>query len=292
MIAFWIATALAAAAASLLVIAIARRPGPAVEGSPEAALYARHLAEVDELHARGLLGTDEHRAARAEAGRRLLAAADAHGAVRAGTGRGGRAVLLAAVVGAPVLALALYLATGRPGTADQPYAERLETWRASDPLRLPIGALAAVAEQVTEERPSDPNPWRALGRARLAAGESFAAVQALERAAQLGNTADDWAALGEAVASQNGGAVNETAANAFAEALKRDPASVPARYGLAQAAITRGDLAEARERLEALAASLPTEDPRRAALQAEVAQLAGASASAPAQGGGVQPALP
>lgn len=275
MIGFWIVAGLTAAAASgLIVVAAGRARVGAAGPAAETALYARHLAELDELHGRGLLADDEHRASRAEVGRRLLSASESPEAPEVAS-PAGRKVLFAVVVAAPLAAGGLYLATGSPGAPDQPYAARLDGWRRADPARLPTGVLAALAEDAVDRRPDDPNGWRALGQARTATGESFQAVRALEQAARLGNTADDWTLLGEVLSVRAGGAPGPEAAAAFREALKRDPASVPARYGLAQAAAAAGDVPAARAQLLALARSLPLGDARRTALETEVAALAG-----------------
>lgn len=274
MIAFWIAAAVLAGAASLFMLwsaSRARAETPAA--SPEAALYARHLADVEQMRDRGLLGEEEHRAARAETGRRLLAAVDARGAPVAATAFGRRAVLVAALL-VPLVAGGVYLLTGRPGTADQPYAQRLETWRRTPLERLPPPALAALAEEAVKRRPEDPDGWRALGKAHLLAGDGPEAIRALEQAARLGDTAEDWVRLGETLAVRNGGAPDAAAAAAFRRALERDPASVPARYGLAQAAAAAGDRSGAAVQLRALAASLRAGDPRRAPLEAAAAQAA------------------
>ena len=125
MITLWIAAALLAAAAAALVVWRTAGAGPAAE-DPALTVYRRQLAEIDELSRRELMPDDERRAARAETGRRLLAAADAPGmaatkraspaliAVLAGLAplgfwsfvvlKGGYAALLGAFV-TPVLAL-------------------------------------------------------------------------------------------------------------------------------------------------------------------------------------------
>ena len=64
MLLFWIAAALLAAAAAALVMWRARGSDAAPAQSPELAVYRRHLAEQDELKARGLLGETEWKASR------------------------------------------------------------------------------------------------------------------------------------------------------------------------------------------------------------------------------------
>jgi len=77
MIAFWAATGLLAAVAAVLVLLRAARAASAVGSEdPTLAVYRRQLAEIDDLAQRGLIGEEEQRTAHAEAGRRLLSAAD------------------------------------------------------------------------------------------------------------------------------------------------------------------------------------------------------------------------
>src|SRR5438034_408410 len=82
MITLWIAAALIAAGAAALIVQRALGATRLAGGAdPALAVYRRQLAEIDELAERGLSPQDERRAARAESGRRLLAAGD--GAIHA-----------------------------------------------------------------------------------------------------------------------------------------------------------------------------------------------------------------
>ena len=77
MILFWILAALVSGAAALLVLSRAARAEKGASPSdPTLDVYRRQLAEIDDLAERGLLGEEERKAARAEAGRRLLGAAE------------------------------------------------------------------------------------------------------------------------------------------------------------------------------------------------------------------------
>src|SRR5687768_9311927 len=113
MIGFWVAAGLLSAAAAVLILHRARAAASATTEDPTLAVYKRQLAEIDDLAARGLLGEAERKSAHAEAGRRLLAAADAGAQAWGGVPR--RPLLLAVAVLAPLLALGLYLAVGAPG---------------------------------------------------------------------------------------------------------------------------------------------------------------------------------
>src|SRR3954469_6370894 len=119
MIAFW-ATAgvLSAAAAVLILFRAARAAAHAAPADTTSVFYRRQLAEIGDLADRGLLGEGERKSAEAEAGRRLLAAADAP--ADAWSAGGQRNLVLAAAIAAPALAVALYLGLGAPGRTDQP----------------------------------------------------------------------------------------------------------------------------------------------------------------------------
>ena len=78
MIAFWAVAALFSAAAAILILFRgARAASGAQAGDTTSVFYRRQLAEIGDLADRGLIGADERKGAEAEAGRRLLAAADA-----------------------------------------------------------------------------------------------------------------------------------------------------------------------------------------------------------------------
>ncbi|ATQ42149.1 c-type cytochrome biogenesis protein CcmI [Caulobacter mirabilis] len=272
MFAFWIAAAALSAAVAWLMLRGARAAERRVgEGDPAVAVHRRQLAEIDDLAARGLLPETEVRAARAEAGRRLLAAADA---AAPATGLGGRRLALAATIAAPLLAVGTYVAVGSPGTPDQPFARRLAEWRAGDPGKLDAPQIAAVLRAVTAERPNDAEAFRNLALAEMASGDVRAATTALRRAVAVApDRADLWAALGEAFVAEGEGQVGEDARTAFREAVKRDPKSLSARYFLARGEIAEGRAAEGLAAWRALAADLPVGDPNRTALIAEIAQV-------------------
>ncbi len=179
MFAFWIAAAVLSAVAAGLMLARGARAVAVGGEDPSLAVHRRQLAEIDELAGRGLLAETERRAARAEAGRRLLAAAET--GERADSG-GGRRTVLAVAALTPLLAMALYFAVGRPGAADQPYAARLAQWRAADPAKLDPPRMAAVLKAVAAERPDDPEPLRFLALAEIASGNRLGAEDALRRA--------------------------------------------------------------------------------------------------------------
>ena len=288
MFAFWIAAAALSAAAGWLMVRGARVASlRAVGEDPALAVHRRQLAELDDLAARGLLPEDEVRATRAEAGRRLLAAADAPAPVAAPTS-GRRLVLILAGV-APLLAIGIYAISGAPGVADQPFHKRLAEWR-SDPSALDPPRMAALMREIVKGKPRDPEAFKNLALAELASGDAMAASGALRRAVALAPTrADLWAALGETFMAEGEGAIGVDARAAFSEALRLDPGSLSARYFLARADISDGKVEQGLAGWRALLASLGQDDPSRAALAGEIAAVTRADGLPQARAAPAQP---
>lgn len=281
MLVFWIAAAVLAAAAALVVLRRAAGRDRAIT-NPETEVYRRHLAEQDELKARGLLGEEEWKAARAEAGRRLLGAADAAEPPSAPATARERTIVLAAVAVTALLGVGAYLLIGSPGAPDHPYAQRLAAWRAADPATLDAPRAAAVLASIAEERPNDPEVWSNLGLARAQAGDSIGAVRAFEKALALRpGSADDWTALGISLAELNGGKPGPDGLRAFERALALDPDTPGPRFYLGQAAIEEGRTAEGLAMWRRAAASLSPQDPRRRAIEADIRRVEAGPVPAP-----------
>lgn len=285
MIAFWIAATGLSAVTAGLVLRGAARARPIDDAHARLEPHRRRLAEVERLAIDGLLAEGELKAARAEAARGLLAAAD-QTQVWERDGLGPRKAVVAAVGAACVAAVGLYVTLGRPELPDQPFAKRVAAWKAADPATLAPEQIAAVLQGVAAERPKDPEPLVFLAKARAAAGDLAGAEAALRKAVRIApKRADIWSLLGETFIMEAKGEVTADAKLAFGEALKVDPADVRARYFLGRGKIADGDVPGGLADWRALAASLPAADPGRAALGQEIAQVE-------ARGGlpGVQPA--
>jgi cytochrome c-type biogenesis protein CcmH len=275
MITFSIAAVLLSALAAVLILqrasGAARRP----DADPTLALYRRQLNEIDDLAERGLLVEGELKAARAEAARRLLGAAKtAEAPAQAAQPRVSRALRLAVLAGAvaaPALAAALYVALGKPGLADQPFAARLNAWKQGDPSQLSAGEMAAVLQTIVKERPNDAEPLTYLVRAQVAQGNIPAAVENTRKALRLEpKDADLWANLGILLLQEGQGEETQPAQAAFRQALTLDPKSAPARYHLARARIASGDVNGGLADWRALAADLPGDAPERQVLEQQI----------------------
>jgi cytochrome c-type biogenesis protein CcmH len=244
------------------------------EGGAELIIARRQLAELDDLEARGLIAPDEHRIARAEAGRRLLSAADATPTPTAPATRGARMAVLAVIGLAAAAALAGYLFTGRPGLPDQPYRARLASWKSADPSTLDAAQLAAVLDDVAKSRPHDATPLLYLAQAEAASGQQARVTMTLREAARREpRRADVWIMLGQAETAMAKGEVTADARRAFAQAERLDPQAPAPRYFLGRAAIADGDVQGGLASWRSLAAALPPADPKRASLDAEIADV-------------------
>jgi cytochrome c-type biogenesis protein CcmH len=273
MIAFWIAAAGLSAVVAALMLHGAARASLAVGDDASLAVHRRQLSEIDDLAERGLLADVELKGARAEAGRRLIAAAD-HQASWPPANPKQRPLVLILAAAAPLLALGIYGVVGALGVADQPYLKRVAEWRNTDPVQLEPQKIAAVLEQIAIQRPTDPEPLKNLALARMAAGDATGAAQALRRAVIIApGRADLWAGLGETFVADGQGEIGTDARKAFAEALKRDPKNTSARYHLGLARISDGDVQGGLADWKALLADLPPDDPRRTGFGQQIAQV-------------------
>lgn len=275
MILFWVVAGVLAAAAGGLVLFRAAAAARETAPDPTPLVYRRQLAEIDELAERGLIGEAERKSAYAEAGRRLLGAADAAPQAWSSNGES-RGPVLFTVLAACAAALAVYVVVGQPGMGDQPFAQRLKQWREADPATLTPPELAAVLEQLTRQRPDDPQAWRFLAIAEGAAEDPADAVRAMRHVVRLSpERADAWELLGQALVAQAGGDVTPEAQDAFRQALRRDPRAVAARFHLARAQVAAGDKAAGLAAWRALLADMPADDPRRQDLVTAIAQAEG-----------------
>jgi cytochrome c-type biogenesis protein CcmH len=273
---FWGWTALLAGAAAMLMILFARREARRAGGEdPELAVHRRHLADLDELEARGLLNPEDRAAARAEAGRRLLKTAARASPKEVPGGIGSGRVVAVAAVSAGALALVLYLAIGAPGAADEPFRSRLLAWRAEDPGALNPLELAAVLKDLSLEHPNDPRLFAYLGRAESGAGDPYGAARAFRRACALDpKNAEDHILLGESLLDATQGKPTPEASREFERALELDPNNLIAGFSLGRLDILDGRRDEGLKLWRAVLANLSPQDPRRPPFTAALARVA------------------
>jgi cytochrome c-type biogenesis protein CcmH len=269
MMVFWIMALLASALAGWAVLTAARA-GARPAATPQPDIGVAELAELDRLKARGLLTEEAYAAARAEAGRRLLATPQPV-EVSAG-GLLDQRIVLGGVVATVLVTLGLYMGFGSPGLPDQAYAQRVDQWADSTEALEPA-QVAAVLARDSALNPDDMQLMSMLGAARFQAGDPIAAASAFRKVlARNPDDARSWARLGESLVRSQDGVVSVDAEAAFREAVKRDPDQLGALFFLGEAALARGDAAGARIVWTPLINALDPADPRRVELLQRLAQ--------------------
>jgi cytochrome c-type biogenesis protein CcmH len=275
MVVFWVATAALSLLAIGFVVGGARRAARTPsEADPTLGLYRRQMDELDDLIERGLLAPAEQRIARAETGRRLLAAAEDEAVAGAG-GKINQAAAIAGLIGVPIIAVAVYLLVGAPGRPDQPYAGRIAEWRTADPQELGPERTAAVLQEAVRSRPNDVQGRRLLAEMPRMSGQTPQALSNLRAAIALEpQHADLWMMLGAALMASNQGTFVPEAENAFRKALEVDPKSFDARYALGRARVEAGAPAEGLALWRSLLVDLPADSDSRPELERQIAGVA------------------
>lgn len=279
MLFFSLAAALVCAAAAGFVLWRAARVQAASAEPPEAAVYARQLAELDEQKAQGLLDEDGWRAARAEAGRRLLRAAKGGETQAEADGGRDRMVVAGIAVAAVIAGGLLYVVVGKPGRPDAPYAARLDQWAAvarRSPQSLDAAHWAAVLEAARRAHPENPDApavLTTLGAAYADSGQFPQAEGVFEKLTRVTpKDARPWAALGEIRLAENDGRVTPEARTAFEQALKLDPNTTIALWWLGRDDVLSGRRDQGVALWKQAAAGLPAQAPLRAQIEAAIGQ--------------------
>lgn len=276
---FWIVVAiLTAAVAIVLMYPLMRKTeAPQTRRDGEVAVYRDQLAELDRERAAGLIGETEAEYARAEIGRRLLAAADA-GQVPAEEIRSRRHNLAVSLITVllPALGLCLYIWNGSPETPDMPLEARLEN--PGNDMNL----LVARAERHLAQNPEDGGGWDVLAPIYFKTQRLGDAELAYRNALRIqGPSAERLTGLGETLVAGNDGVVTDAARDAFAEADRLSPGNPRTRFYLALALEQSGKSEEARSAFSALAADAPAGAPWLPLVQEHIARTGGKAETGP-----------
>lgn len=258
-----IAFLLAAAALTLVVLGAVLLPllrGARAAPPREAfdrAVYRDQLAELERDVARGMIGTEEARAARLEIQRRLLAQAEAaEMPVRTGRTPALAAVLALLIAGG---AVGFYLSSGQPGQPGLPIASR-----PADPEEAQLRAALAELEARVAAEPNNGGAWLLLARTRAALGQWAQAAAAYRRTFTLiPATPETRAAALETEVLAADGMVSPAIAQGFEAVLAQEADNPIARFYLAVAAAQAGRHADAINAFQMLAAELPEGAPVR-----------------------------
>lgn len=287
----WLIFALLTAFAVLSVLwPLLKTPRGLTHGATDIALYKAQLAEIDRDAAQGFTTPEDVEAAKAEAARRLMAAAEASGEpTRAERRWVARSAVAGAAIIAPVLALGLYWTIGKPSLPDSPLSARLETSLARNEE---IAAAVQKIEAHLQQNPDDGRGYDVLAPVYLRMGRMDDALRAFAAAFRLlGETPERLSRYGEALVVAANGDVTAEAREAFEKASAKDPSLVKPRFFQGLAAEQDGDFARAREIWGRLVADSPEAAPWRQALEARMAALPGGAAAGDRDEPGSKPGL-
>jgi cytochrome c-type biogenesis protein CcmH len=243
----------------------------------EAAFYKAQLEEIRRDVERGLLPQGEAEGARAEAARRLIAAASAPLEAPPPTRRTRLAAAALVAVGLPAIAFPLYARLGQPALPDAPLASR----KVAPQSNGDIEAAVAAVEARLVAKPDDGKGWAVIAPVYMRFQRYAEAVHAYAEALRLlGEDPSRRAAYGEALVAAAGGVVTDEARQAFDRALADRPGQPQARYYLALAAEQDGKKADAIRAYESLLADSPPDAAWRSVVNERLTALKGEPAPA------------
>jgi cytochrome c-type biogenesis protein CcmH len=243
----------------------------------EAAFYKAQLEEIRRDVERGLLPQGEAENARAEAGRRLIAAASGPSETPPPARRTRLAAAALVAVGLPAIAFALYARLGQPMLPDEPLASRKVTPETDGGIEA---AVAAVEARLVA-KPDDGKGWAVIAPVYMRLQRYAEAAHAFAEALRLlGEDPVRRAAYGEALVAAAGGVVTDEARQAFDRALIDQPGQPQARYYVALAAEQDGKKADAIRAYESLLADSPPNAPWQSVVNERLAALKGEPAPA------------
>ena len=255
----------------------------------EAAFYKAQLEEIRRDVERGLLPQGEADSARAEAARRLIAAASGPSPSPPAAPRNRLAAAALIAFGLPAIAFPLYALLGQPRMPDEPLASR----SAAPQTNGEIEAAVAAVEARLIAKPDDGKGWAVIAPVYMRLERYADAAHAYAEALRLvGEDPLRRAAYGEALVAAAGGVVTDEARQAFDRALAEQPGQPQARFYLALGAEQDGKKAEAIRAYEQILADSPPEAPWRGVVSARLAALKGEPAPAEATAAGAPAAIP
>ena len=276
----WLVLAGMAACAVLAALWPLLRPSrnaTADSAANEAAFYKAQLEEIRRDVERGLLPQGEAESARAEAARRLIAAAAEPSEALPPARRTRLAAAVLIAVGLPAIAFPLYVRLGQPMLPDEPLASRKVAPQTDGGIEA---AVAAVEARLTA-KPDDGKGWAVIAPVYMRLERYSDAAHAYAEALRLlGEEPLRRAAYGEALVAVAGGVVTDDAREAFDRALAEQSGQPQARYYLALAAEQDGKKADAIRDYQALLADSPPDAPWVAMVNAHLAALKGEPAPA------------
>ncbi len=249
---FWIVIAIATALVALVLLypltrSIGRETAASLpaDAEKEQAVYRDQLKEVERDQAEGLISAEDADYARAEIGRRLLAATE-RAKVEAPADAPAkrplrlRLVELLIILALPGIGVPLYLQVGAPGTEDQPLEARL-----ANPGKDMQLLLVKVGRHL-RQNPDDVAGWELVAPIYVEYQMVDKAADAYRNLIRLkGASAERNGALAELLIQMAGGRVDDAALEALQEGAKAAPKDARIAFYLALRLEQEGKRAEA-----------------------------------------------
>lgn len=178
-----------------------------------------------------------------------------------GASRKARVVTAALLFAGGLAATALYAWQGRPGMADQPFAERARELARREPADMSGAELLVRLQSLARERPDDAEPHYFIGELLKERGRDAEAIRAYGSA--LRRKPDYVPALmglADAYVRLDGRQVSAQAARIYAQANRLDPSLVRAGFLSGMPAWLAGREAEAQAIWADVKARIPEDD--------------------------------
>lgn len=274
---FILAGLLTLLAAGLLAWPLLRpMAAPAEAAEHGQAVYRDQLLELDRDVARGILSAQEEQAARAEIGRRMLAAGRSVSPRRGASAAPMRVLAVLAVL-FPLAGVALYATLGQPAARDMPLAARLaagETRETACTAELE-GAIAELSQQLRQD-PDNFETRLTIARVLTNCGRFADALEHFEAALALTEGGDNIEVRSEYAQARvvaADGYVDNEAFGLFREVIEADPDNVEARLFLGLALAQNQQFATARLLWEDLLADSPADAPWVPSIRQQLASM-------------------
>ena len=270
---FWILVAVLTAVVGAVLLYPLLRGAKEVEDrrSGEAEVYRDQLGELERDLAGGLISAQEADYARAEIGRRLIAAAKDEKTVAKSPARSSYRLAQAfIIVLLPAVGLCLYLINGDPGLPAQPLEARLE--KPGNDLAISIVKI----EQHLAKNPDDAKGWEVLAPIYFKTNRIGDAELAYRNVIRLlGPNAARLGDLGEVLVVKANGIVTAEARGVLQQSLALDAANPRTLFYLALALEQEGKAADAKTAFEALAKQSPPDAPWLAVVDQHIVKNGG-----------------
>jgi len=270
---FWILVAVLTAVVGAVLLYPLLRGAKEAEDcrSGEAEVYRDQLRELERDLGGGLISAQEAGYARAEIGRRLIAAVkDEKTAAKSPAHGSYRLAQAFIIILLPAVGLCLYLVNGDPGLPAQPLEARLE--KSGNDLAISIVKI----EQHLAKNPDDAKGWEVLAPIYFKTNRIGDAELAYRNVIRLlGPNATRLGDLGEVLVVKANGIVTAEARGVLQQSLALDATNPRTLFYLALALEQEGKAADAKTAFEALAKQSPPDAPWLAAVNEHIIKNGG-----------------